>query len=127
MQIGCLGSTSQSMRNGQGSVSSILCGTREHVGTSRALAEFRSGRPVIIATSKETLWCLPVEGLDNDRLLAFREAAAPITPRLVLTSSRAGSLGIEASAPVAIELCADVDTRTVLALVAENAPDFEFV
>ena len=115
------------MRNGVGNLSSILCGTREHVGASRALAEFRSGRPVIIADSNETLLCLPVEGLDKERLAAFRALAAPITPRLVLTSSRARSLGIDASEPVAIELLDDVDTRTVLALVQDNKPDFEFL
>jgi len=115
------------MRNGVSNLSSILCGTREHVGASRALAEFRSGRPVIIADSKETLLCLPVEGLDKDRLAAFRALAAPITPRLVLTSSRARSLGIDATEPVAIELSDDVDALTVLAMVQENKPDFEFL
>ena len=114
-------------KNGVVNASSILCGTREHVGASRALAEFRSGRPVIIAGSNETLLCLPVEGLDKDRLAAFRALAAPIEPRLVLTSSRARSLGIDASEPVAIELSDDVDTATILALVAENKPDFEFL
>jgi len=114
------------MRNGVGNLSSILCGTREHVGASRALAEFRSGRPVIIADNNETLLCLPVEGLDKDRLAAFRALAAPITPRLVLTSSRARSLGIDATEPVAIELSDDVDALTVLAMVQENKPDFEF-
>lgn len=113
--------------NGGNTLSAILCGTREHVGASRALAEFRSGRPVIIAGSNETLLCLPVEGLDKDRLAAFRALAAPMMPRLVLTGSRARSLGIDATEPVAIELSDDVDTRTILALVAENKPDFEFL
>jgi GTP cyclohydrolase II len=115
------------MRNGSGNKSSVLCGTQEHVDASRALAEFRSGRPVIIAGSDTTLLCLPVEGLDKERLAAFRTLAAPMVPRLVLTSSRARSLGIDASEPIAIELSDNVDTRTVLALVAEKNPDFEFV
>jgi GTP cyclohydrolase II len=104
-----------------------LCGARQHVGASRALAEFRSGRPVIIAAGNETLLCLPVEGLDKDRLAAFRALVAPMMPRLVLTASRARSLGIDADDPVAIELSDNVDTRTVLALVADNKPDFEFL
>ena len=117
------------MRNngGGGNSNAILCGTREHVGASRALSEFRSGRPVIIAGSNETLLCLPVEGLDRERLAAFRALASPITPRLVLTGSRARSLGLDASEPIAIELSDDVDTATILALVAENKPDFEFL
>jgi GTP cyclohydrolase II len=80
---------------------------------------------VIIAGSNETLLCLPVEGLDKDRLAAFRALAAPITPRLVLTGRRARSLGIDASEPVAIELSDGVDALTVLALVTEKEPDFE--
>jgi len=82
---------------------------------------------VIIAGSNETLLCLPVEGLDKSRLAAFRALAAPMAPRLVLTSRRARSLGIEASEPVAVALSDDVDARTVLALVAENKPRFEFL
>lgn len=113
------------MRNGN--LSSVLCGTREHVDASRALAEFRSGRPVIIVGNNETLLCLPVEGLDKDRLAAFHDAVEPMTPRLVLTSTRARSLGLDASEPVTIELSDKVDTRIVLALVAENKPDFEFL
>jgi GTP cyclohydrolase II len=50
-----------------------------------------------------------------------------MTPRLVLTGSRARSLGIDTSEPVAVELCDDVDAGTVLALVAENGTYFEFV
>lgn len=115
------------MGNGSSNESSVLCGTREHVDASRALAEFRSGRPVIIAGSDETLLCLPVEGLDKDKLAAFRALAAPMVPRLVLTGSRARSLGIDANEPIAIELSDNVDTRTVLALVVEKKPDFEFL
>jgi GTP cyclohydrolase II len=115
------------MRNSGVNVSSILFGTREHVGAGRALGEFRSGRPVIIAGSSETLLCLPVEGLDKERLAAFRVAAAPMMPRLVLTSRRARSLGVDTSEPVSITLSDDVDTQTILALAAENKPDFEFL
>ena len=115
------------MGNDRLNLGSILLGSREHVGASRALAEFRSGRPVIIADSTETLLCLPVEALDKDRLAAFRALAAPITPRLVLTSSRARSLGIDANEPIAIELSPDVDALTVLTLVQDKKTDFEFL
>jgi GTP cyclohydrolase II len=125
--LGVFGSESQSMRSGDGGLGSILCGTREQVGASRALAEFRSGRPLIITGSNETLLTLPVEGLDKDRLAAFRALAAPTAPRLVLTSKRAHSLGIEASGPVAITLSDDADDQSVLALVVENKPRFEFL
>ena len=71
-------SKTQSMRNGKSNLTSILCGTRGHVDASRALAEFRSSRPVIIASNREMLLCLPVEGLDKDRLAAFRTLCAPM-------------------------------------------------
>jgi GTP cyclohydrolase II len=115
------------MRKGRSNLGSILCGTREQVDASRALAEFRSGRLVIIASGNESLLCLPVEGLDKERLAAFRGLAEPVTPRLVLTGSRARSLGIDSIGPVAIELSDHVDFRTVLDLVAEKKPVFDFL
>lgn len=82
---------------------------------------------MIITGSNETLLSLPVEGLDKDRLAAFRALVAPTAARLVLTSRRACSLGIEASGPVAIKLADDADAQTILALVTENKPRFEFL
>jgi GTP cyclohydrolase II len=97
------------------------------VSVGRALGEFRAGRPVVVTSRTETLLCLPIEGLDKDRLAAFRALCAPITPRLVLTSLRARSLGIDADEPMALELMADTDASTILALAADAIPDQEFV
>src|SRR5947199_9112728 len=80
-----------------GGTGSVLFGTREQVGVGRGLAEFRAGRPVGVTSGDETLLCLPVEGLNKERLVAFRALCAPIAPRLVLTSLRARSLGINAN------------------------------
>ncbi len=113
--------------NSAGVPSSILFGTREQVGVGRGLAEFRAGRPVVMISGAETLLCLPVEGLDKERLTAFRALCAPIAPRVVLTSLRARSIGIESSEPVALELMADADARTILALVADATSDHDFV
>jgi GTP cyclohydrolase II len=101
-----------------GDVSSILFGTSEQVGVGRGLAEYRAGRPVLVANG-ETLITLPVEGLDAARLAAFRMLSQPIPPRLVITASRARSLGIPATAPIALELTPDIDARTILALVGD--------
>jgi GTP cyclohydrolase II len=91
------------------------------------LAEFRAGRPVVVTSGSEMLLCLPVEGLDKERLAAFRELCAPIAPRLVLTGLRARSLGIEADDPVALDLMPEVDARMILALVADATSDHVFV
>jgi GTP cyclohydrolase II len=110
-----------------GATGSVLFGTREQVGVGRGLAEFRAGRPVAVTSGDETLLCLPVEGLNKERLVAFRALCAPIAPRLVLTSLRARSLGIDANEPVALELMSDVDANMILALVADATSDHVFV
>jgi GTP cyclohydrolase II len=107
------------MRNGGGDAGSVLFGTREQVGGGRGLAEFRAGRPVLVAGDSRTLICLPVEGLDSRRLIAFRALCAPNSPRLILTGRRARSLGIDTDAPVAIEIASEVDVGTIMALVAD--------
>ncbi len=115
------------MRGGaRGEAGSILFGTSEQVGVGRGLAEFRAGRPVLIANG-EMLITLPVEGLDISRLAAFRALCAPVLPRLVITASRARSLGIDAVEPVALELPPEVDARTILALVADAKAEHDFL
>ena len=110
-----------------GTAGSSLFGTREQVEVGRGLAEFRAGRPVVMKSGGEMLLCLPVEGLTKERLTAFRALCAPIAPRLVLTSRRARSLGIDSSEPVALELMPDVDANMILALVADATSDHVFV
>lgn len=96
----------------------MLFGTRVQVDVGRGLSEFRAGRPLVIVGS-ETLLCLPVEGLDKERLAAFRELCAPVPPRLVLTGRRARSLGLASNDPVELELTPEMDAGRVLTLVAE--------
>ena len=114
------------MRKSGGDAGSVLFGTSEKVGVGRGLAEFRAGRPVLV-TNGDTLITLPVEGLDAKRLAAFRELSAPMLPRLVITASRARSIGIEASEPVALELTPNVDVQTILALVSDATAVHEFL
>lgn len=114
------------MRASGGDLSSILFGTSEQVGVGRGLAEFRAGRPVLISNG-ETLLTLPVEGLDSERLRAFRILCEPIPPRLVITARRARSLGIDADEPVALELTPEIDAQTILALVADAKAHHDFL
>jgi GTP cyclohydrolase II len=114
------------MRTNGGDLSSILFGSGDNVGVGRGLAEFRAGRPVLIANG-ETLLTLPVEGLDAKRLAAFWAMCEPIRPRLVITARRARSLGISADAPIALELTPETDAQTILALVADAKADHALI
>jgi GTP cyclohydrolase II len=116
------------MRNGSRSgAGAVLFGTRPQVGVGRGLAEFRAGRPVLITGDSETLLCMPVEGLNKDRLAAFRELSAPRLPRLVLTGRRVRSLGFDLNEPAALKLARDVDAAMILTLVADAKSDHVFV
>jgi GTP cyclohydrolase II len=91
----------------------------EHIAAERAVAEFRSGRPVIVTGSHGAVVALPVDGLTEDRLTSFRRLCAPARPRLVITAPRARAIGIEAAGPVGIAIGEDDGAAAILALVAE--------
>src|SRR5215213_3216512 len=82
--------------NNGGAAGSILFGTHEQVGVGRGLAEFRAGRPVVVKSGSETLLCLPVEGRNEDRLMALRALCGPVGRGLVLAGGRAGGGGVDA-------------------------------
>jgi GTP cyclohydrolase II len=74
------------------------------VAVERALAEFRAGRPVLITSINETFAALPVDGMTDATLGAFRRLSAPARPRLLLTARRARAIGVEASGPIALAI-----------------------
>ena len=100
-------------------VVSSLFGTLGQIGVNRGVAEFHARRPVLIAGGGESLLALPVEGLDAQRLAEFVALCAPVVPRLVITARRALALGLDATAPVALNLGARLDADMILALVAD--------
>jgi hypothetical protein len=100
-------------------VVSSLFGTLGQIGVNRGVAEFHARRPVLIAGGGESLLALPVEGLDAQRLAEFVALCAPVVPRLVITARRALALGLDATAPVALNLGAGLDVDMILALVAD--------
>jgi GTP cyclohydrolase II len=61
---------------------------------------------------------LPVDGIDERRLAAFKAFAAPALPRLVISARRARALGLDVSEPVAIALNGSEDIERLEALVA---------
>jgi GTP cyclohydrolase II len=98
---------------------SSLFGSKGHIGVSRGVAEFQGRRPVLITGGCDPLLALPVEGLDEQRLAEFTVLCAPVIPRLVITERRALALGLDVTAPVALQLTPGFDVGTVLALVAD--------
>ena len=70
-----------------------LFGVPTQVAVERGLAEFRSGRPVIVTSGKERTLVLPVDGMTDQGLVAFRQLCTPARPRLLVTARRARALG----------------------------------
>jgi GTP cyclohydrolase II len=96
-----------------------LFGLPDHVEVSRALAEFRSGRPIVIASGQEILISLPVEGIDGRHLSAFVEFCAPALPFAAITRQRARALELAATGPVALQLPPAIDADQILSIVTD--------
>ncbi len=111
------------MRNGYGHLGPRLLGDSNHVGVERGLAEFRAGRPVIIAAEQELIIALPIDGAEGDRFSAFRSLCAPAFPHLVITARRARALGIDAEGPVLLTLAPTDDAESIYALASDTYAD----
>jgi GTP cyclohydrolase II len=99
-------------------------GSPDRVLVKRGLAEFRSGRPVVLTSpGPKFLLALPVDGLDEARLHAFEQLCAPAEPRLVVTARRARALGIEANGAVALKLAKNTNADMIYSLVADADAD----
>jgi len=105
---------------------SSLLGEPNFVAVERGLAEFKAARPVVIEDHRHVLLILPVDGLDDGRLAAFRKFCAPVRPKLVLSARRAFALGMEADGPVALNLSPLADARAVHALVSNVRVEGDF-
>jgi GTP cyclohydrolase II len=90
------------------------------ISVERGLAEFRAGRPAILATAEQRLVCLPVDGVSGTRLAAFQALCAPAPTRLALSARRARALGLDVSAAVTVRLPDGGDLARLRALVAED-------
>jgi GTP cyclohydrolase II len=103
-----------------------LFGDLAQVEVERALAEFKAGRPVVIRSADESATALPVDGLTDAKLAAFRQLCAPELPHLVVTRRRAQALGIKASGPAALAIGEVLDSTALFALAADNRPRRRF-
>jgi len=95
-----------------------LFGSMRQLGVARGVAELRAGRPVYIE-SDAAFVALPVEGLDDARLTAYRDMCGPALPRLAITSHRARFLQIAADGPMELDLPQACDATTILSIVAD--------
>ena len=82
----------------------MLLGERAQVAVERALSEFRSGRPVLITSASDAMTALPVDGMTQGMLVAFRRLSRPVRPFLLVTGRRAHAMGVETSGPTGIAL-----------------------
>jgi GTP cyclohydrolase II len=96
-----------------------LFGSPDHISVNRALAEFCSGRPIVIASSRETLITLPVEGIDARRWSGFVEFCAPALPFVAITRQRARMLDLAATEPVALKLTPTINAAQILSIAVD--------
>lgn len=111
------------MKNRNGHIGFHLLGGASDVSVQRALAEFRTGRPIILNAKEERVLALPVDGADHDALAAFRSLCRAAPPRLAVTAKRAKALNVEASGPVTIGLAADDTAESLMTLAADAFVD----
>jgi GTP cyclohydrolase II len=95
-----------------------LIGEHAQVAVERALAEFRSGRPVLISSTSEVTTAMPVDGMTETMLAGFRLLSAPVRPFLLITARRAHAMGINASGPIGIALSDLCTANEILSLAS---------
>lgn len=94
-------------------------GSVAHIAVERTLAEFRSGRPVVIDSSTGSVAVLPIDGMTDARLAAFRQLCAPAQLQVVITASRARALGFDANGPFGLMLPDGANATALFSLVAD--------
>jgi GTP cyclohydrolase II len=103
-----------------GNGKSGLFGKPKHVEVERALAEFRSGRPVIITSGGgKAVAALPIDGMTDEGLASFRLLCAPHRSHLVITSRRARALGLEGAGPTGLAIGDLHDAAAIMSLAAD--------
>jgi GTP cyclohydrolase II len=103
-----------------GNGKSGLFGMPKHVAVERALAEFRSGRPVIITSGGKAVAVLPVDGMTDEGLASFRLLCAPRRSHLLITARRARALGLEGAGPTGLAIGDLHDAAAMLSLAADT-------
>jgi GTP cyclohydrolase II len=112
-----------------GGTKASLLGERAQVAVERAIAEFRSGRPVLITSASGAITALPVDGMTEPMLVAFRHFSWPARPFLLVTARRMRGIGVTASGPTGIALPEFCSAGEILSLASATQVSckFEFV
>jgi GTP cyclohydrolase II len=97
-----------------------LLGVPKQVAVERGLAEFRAGRPVILASAQESAVALPVDGMTDASLDAFRQLCSPTRPYLLVTSRRARMLGIDCDGPSGLAIGDLHGASAIFSLAADS-------
>ena len=101
----------------------MLLGKRAQVAVERALSEFRSGRPVLITSASDAITALPVDGMTQEMLVAFRLLSRPVRPFLLVTARRARAIGVDTSDPTGIALPDFCNAGEIFSLAADRTVD----
>jgi GTP cyclohydrolase II len=96
-----------------------LFGRPEQVGVERGLAEFRSGRPVVLTSAAKAVVLLPVDGMTDQGLASFRRLCAPHRPYLLVTARRARALGVDSIGPTGLAIGDLHDAAAIFSLAAD--------
>src|SRR5262245_36260590 len=97
-----------------------LFGSPEQVAVERGLAELRAGRPVIVTAGDEMAAALPVDGMTDHQLAAFRRLCAPGRPHLVVTKRRARALDLAATGSTGLAIGDLQDAAAIFSLAADK-------
>ncbi len=95
-----------------------LMGDPHEVAVERALAELRSGRPVVLCAADVCLLATAAESVDEEAMEAIR-AAGGAEPKLVLAPPRLRLLGHDGAAPAALPL-AGMDAAAIHEIVSHT-------
>ena len=96
-----------------------LFGKPKQVAVERGLAEFRSGRPVIITSAGEVVAVLPIDGMTDAGLASFKLLCAPGRPHLLVTARRALALGLDGDGPTGLAIGDLHDAAAIFSLAAD--------
>jgi GTP cyclohydrolase II len=97
-----------------------LFGAPKQVAVERSLAEFRSGRPIVVTAPEEAVAVLPVDGMTDKGLAAFRQLCAPARPYLLIAARRARALGLKGAGPTGLAIGDLHDAAAIFSLAADT-------